>query len=101
VVTDTLKSYAVALRDDCPSADHRAHKGLNNCAEASHWHTRRRDKIMGRLTSVGHANDFLPPTERIGTIFRPKRHRLSARSYRHARADAFDLWNNCVARLVA
>jgi putative transposase len=41
VVTDKLKSYAVALRDDCPSADHRAHKGLNNRAEASHRHTRR------------------------------------------------------------
>ena len=36
VVTDKLRSYDVALREDCPSADHRSHKGLNNRAEASH-----------------------------------------------------------------
>jgi transposase-like protein len=54
-VTDKLKSYAVALRDDCPSADHRAHKGLNNRAEASHRHTRRRDKVMGRFKTPSKA----------------------------------------------
>lgn len=30
--------------------------------------------------------------DQITTLFRPKRHRLSARSFRHARADAFSLW---------
>jgi putative transposase len=101
VVTDKLKSYAVALRDDCPGAGHRAHKGLNNRAEASHRHTRRREKIMGRFKSAGHAQRFLATHDQITTIFRPKRYRLSARSYRHARADAFALWNDYAARLAA
>ena len=59
VVTDKLRSYDVALRKDCPSADHRSHKGLNNRAEASHRHTRRREKVMARFKSPGHAQRFL------------------------------------------
>jgi hypothetical protein len=43
--------------------------------------------------------NFLTATERIVTIFPSKRHRLSARSYHDARADAFDLWNDYVAHL--
>jgi putative transposase len=101
VVTDKLKSYDVALREDCPSADHRSHKGLNNRAEASHRHTRRREKIMARFKSPGHAQRFLSAHDQIATIFRPKRHRLSARSYRHARADAFSLWDDYAAELAA
>jgi putative transposase len=84
VVTDKLKSYDVALREDYPSADHRSHKGLNNRAEASHRHTRRREKIIARFKSPGHAQKF-----------------LSARSYRHARADAFSLWGDYAAELAA
>lgn len=49
LVTDKLRSYGVAVRDLCPSVDHRSHKGLNNRSEASHRHTRRREKIMGRF----------------------------------------------------
>lgn len=85
VVTDKLKSDDVALRDDCSTADHRSHKGLNNRAEASHRHTRRREKIMARFKSPGHAQRFLSAHDQIATIFRPKRRRLSARSFRHAR----------------
>jgi putative transposase len=99
VVTDKLRTYDVALRDDCPSADHRSHKGLNNRAEASHRHTRRREKIMSRFKSSGHAQRFLSAHDQIATLFRPKRHRLSAKSYRHARTDAFALWNDYAAGL--
>jgi putative transposase len=37
----------------------------------------------------------------INTIFRPRRYRLSATSYRHARADAFCLWADYAAEMVA
>ena len=30
LVTDKLRSYGVAVRDLCPSVDHRSDKGLNN-----------------------------------------------------------------------
>lgn len=101
VVTDKRKSDDVALPEGCPSADHLSHKGLNNRAEASHRHTRRREKIMARFKSPGHAQRFLSAHDQIATIFRPKRHRLSARSYRHARADAFSLWDDYAAELAA
>ncbi|WP_405055252.1 IS6 family transposase [Acidiphilium acidophilum] len=101
VVTDKLRSYDVALRTDCRSADHRSHKRLNNRIEASHRHTRRREKIMGRFKSAGHAQRFLATHDQIVILFRPKRHRLSARSFRHSRADAFSLWADYTAKLAA
>lgn len=52
VVTDKLRSYGVALRNDCRSADHRSHKRLNNRIEASHRHTRRREKSKRPVLAV-------------------------------------------------
>ena len=101
LITDKLGSYRVARKALCPGTDHRAHKGLNNRAEASHRHTRRREKIMGRLKSPGQAQLFLSVHDHIAALFRPKRHRLSAPSYRHARADAFGLWQEYVEDLRA
>ena len=101
LVTDKLPSYGVARRALCPSADHRSHKGLNNRAEASHRHTRRREKIMGRFKSPGQAQRFLSVHDQTAALFRPKRHRLTAASYRHARADAFSLWSDFAAEITA
>ncbi|MPQ96188.1 IS6 family transposase [Thioclava sp. JE_KL1] len=101
LVTDKLGSYAAAKAEIAPGIEHRQHKGLNNRAEASHRHTRRREKIMGRFKSPGQAQRFLSTQDQIATLFRPKRHRLSARSYRHARADAFRLWADYAADLAA
>jgi len=92
LVADKLRSYGLAARDLCAGVDHRAHKGLNNRSEASHRHTRRREKIMGRFKSPRQAQRFLSAHDQIATLFRPKRHQLTAASYRHARADAFSLW---------
>jgi len=101
LVTDKLRSYGAAIRDLCPSVDHRSHKGLNNRAEASHRHTRRREKIMGRFKSPRQAQRFLSAHDQTATLFRPKRHRLSASSYRHSRADAFSLWSGYAAEMSA
>ena len=49
LVTDKLSSYGAALKELTPGIEHRQHKGLNNRAEASHRHTRRQEKIMGRF----------------------------------------------------
>lgn len=99
LVTDKLGSYAAAKAEIAPGIERRQHKGLNNRAEASHRHTRRREKIMGRFKSPGQAQQFLSAHDQIATLFRPKRHSLSARSYRHARADAFSLWADYAADL--
>ena len=101
IVTAKLRSSAAAKSKLTPGIEHRQHKGLNNRAEASHWHTRRREKIMGRFKSPRQAQRFLSLHDQTAALFRPKRHRLSARSYRHARTDAFDLWNGYARELTA
>ena len=92
VVTDKLRSYTRPIGHLAPDADHRAHKGLNNRIEGSHRSTRKREKIMGRFKSPGQAQRFLAAHDQVNTLFRPRRYRLSASSWRHARSDAFDLW---------
>lgn len=101
MVTDKLRSYGKAKTDLAPGLEHRSHKGLNNCAEVSHRHTRRREKIMGRFKSPRQAQMFLSVHDQAAALFRPRRHKLSAASYRHARSDAFDLWTSDMAELVA
>ncbi len=66
---------------------------VNVTTPGCHRHARRREKIMGRFKSPRQAQRFLSIHDQIANLFRPKRHRLSARSYRHARNDAFNLWN--------
>jgi len=112
VVTDKLRSYIKPIRALAPEADHRAHKGLNNRIEGSHRPTRKREKLplivclqttsgqrMGRFKSPRQAQRFLAAHDQINVVFRPRRYQLSAISYRHARADAFDLWKGCAAEM--
>ncbi|MCB5412206.1 IS6 family transposase, partial [Pseudogemmobacter sp. CC-YST710] len=37
----------------------------------------------------------------INAIFKPRRYRLTANSYRHARADAFSLWDDYAREMTA
>ncbi|MEL6172853.1 MAG: IS6 family transposase [Pseudomonadota bacterium] len=101
IVTDKLRSYIRPVRALAPDADHRSHKGLNNRIEGSHRPTRKREKMFGRFKSARQAQRFLAAHDQINTIFRPRRYRLSANSYRHARSDAFDLWNSYAAEMKA
>ncbi|MDO6782280.1 DDE-type integrase/transposase/recombinase, partial [Marinovum sp. 1_MG-2023] len=101
LVTDKLRSYDAANAEIAPGIEHRQHKGLNNRSEASHRHTRRREKVMGRFKSPRQAQTFLSVHDRATILFRPKRHRLFAKSYRHARSDAYDLWVGYAAELAA
>ena len=101
MITDKLRSYFKPIRDLAPGADHRAHKGLNNRIEGSHRPTRRREKIQGSFKSPRQMQRFLASHDQINTIFRPRRYRLSTISYRHARADAFDLWDGYAAEMRA
>jgi len=101
VITDKLRSYIKAIKTLAPGADHRAHKGLNNAIEVSHRPTRKREKIMGRFKSHRQAQRFLSAHDQINLIFRPRRHQLTATSYRHARSDAFSLWADYTAEMAA
>ena len=101
VVTDKLRSYIKPIRTQASNADHRAHKGLNNRAEGYHRPTRKREKITGRFKSPRQAQRFLAAHDQINVIFRPRRYRLNANSYRHARADAFRLWRDYTLEMTA
>jgi putative transposase len=56
---------------------------------------------MGRFKSQRQAQRFLAAHDQINTVFRSRRYKLSAISYRHARTDAFDLWNGCEREMAA
>ncbi|MCY4306022.1 MAG: IS6 family transposase, partial [Aestuariivita sp.] len=67
----------------------------------SHRPTRKREKIMGRFKSHRQAQKFLAAHDQINIIFRPRRYRLNVNSYRHARADAFRLWQDYTLQMTA
>jgi len=71
LVTDKLPGYGAARRALCPNADHRAHKGLNNRVGASHRHTRRREKIMGRFKSPVRPSASSPSMIKLPLSFAP------------------------------
>lgn len=52
IVTDKLKSYAIAKRKLLPSIEHRQSRYLNNRAKVSHQPTRRRERQMQRFKSA-------------------------------------------------
>ena len=101
VITDKLRSYIKPVKTLAPNADHRAHKDLNNAIEVSHRPTRKREKIFGKFKSHRQAQRFLAAHDQINLIFRPRRYQLNATSYRHARSDAFSLWADYTAEMVA
>ena len=56
---------------------------------------------MGRFKSHRQAQKFLAAHDQINIIFRPRRYRLNVNSYRHARADAFRLWQDYTLQMTA
>jgi putative transposase len=92
IVTDGLRSYGVARRALLPKVKHRTSRYLNNRAENSHRPTRRRERQMQRFKSSRQAQEFLPAHAMIYGHFQPRRHRMTAASYRQARAKAFRTW---------
>jgi len=101
VITDKSRSYFKPIRELVPGADHLAHKGLNNRIEGSHRPTRKREKLMGRFKSPKQAQRFLAAHDQINTVFRPRRYQLSTVSFRHARTDAFGLWDGYALEMTA
>jgi putative transposase len=93
LVTDKLRSYAVAHRELMPSVEHRKSRYLNNRAENSHQPTRQRERAMKRFRTPGAAQRFLAVFSVISAQFRPRRHLLSAAEYRQVMADRFAVWN--------
>jgi putative transposase len=93
IVTDKLQSYGVAHRELLPKVEHRQSRYLNNRAENSHRPTRRRERQMQRFKSPEQAQDFLFSHAFIHGHFHPRRHLLTASTYRATRTEAFNVWH--------
>ena len=92
IVTDKLRSYGVVQRQLLLGVEHRQSRYLNNRAENSHRPTRRRERQMQRFKSPEQVQDFLSAHAFIHGHFHPRRHLLSANSYREIRTQAFTIW---------
>ncbi len=92
MVTDKLKSYGAARKEVMPSVVHCQNRYANNRAEASHQHTRQRERQMQRFKSPGQAQCFLATHSQVHNLFRVGRHLLKASHYRMFRARAFSTW---------
>jgi putative transposase len=91
-VTDGLRSYGVAHCEVMPEVKHRASRYLNNRAENPHRPTQRRERQLQRFKSPAQAQRFLSSHAMIYGHCRPRRHLMTATQYRHARAQAFQVW---------
>jgi hypothetical protein len=56
LITDKLRSYAIARRQAMPSVEHRSRKGLNNHTENSHLPLRRQERAMQGVRRRYHIN---------------------------------------------
>ena len=105
IVTDKLASYPVA-KQRIPALDAarhlfvRAAARLNNRAEQSHQPTRVRERRMQRFKSLAQAQRFLSAFSRTCSLFRPRRHLLTASDYRVTMKDRFQIWRE-VTRVAA
>ena len=94
MITDTLRSYAAALRTVMPSVVHSTRQYANNRAEVSHQPTRQRERQMRRFTSAGQAQRFLSVHGLVRNRFRVGRHLRRAVTHRRLRTRAFGVWQN-------
>jgi putative transposase len=92
LVTDKLRSYAVAHREVMPSVEHRQSRYLNR-AENSHPPTRHRERAMKRFRTPSAAQRFLSVFSVNSPHFRPRRHRLTADDYRTEMTPRFAVFN--------
>ncbi len=93
IITDKLGSYKAAKREVLSGVEHRQSRYLNNRAENSHQPTRKRERVMQRFKSAGHAQRFLSAFGPIREHFCPRRHLLKAGEYRAERQRRFQVWN--------
>ena len=98
IVTDNLRSYAVAHRELIPDTIHDTSQYANNRAELSHQPTRVRERGMRRFKSIHQAQRFLATHAAVYNLFNLGRHLISAEHYRLFRQRAFVSWKCATAK---
>ncbi len=62
MITDKLASYSTAKRKILPSVEHRQRRSLRNRSETSHQLTRKRERVMQRLSITRFRGHLKSPT---------------------------------------
>jgi hypothetical protein len=86
---------------DMPGVEHRQHKGLHNRAENSHRPTPRRERIMKRFKSPGHAQRFLSTDDQIANVFSRRPNQDTAAKFHTACNQAFTTWAEATSVVMA
>ena len=97
IVTDKLRSYGVAHREQIPETIHSTEQYENNRAEQSHETTRVRERGMRRFKSVRQAQRFVATHAAVSNLVNLGRHLVRAEHYRSLRMSAFNEWSRAVA----
>ncbi len=97
ITTDRLGSYAAAKArlPELVDVEHlqvRSARRCNNRVEQAHQPTRVRECVMRRFRSAASAQRFLDAFSRVGSLFRPRRHLLSAGAYRATMRERVAAW---------
>jgi transposase-like protein len=97
LVTDKLRSYAVAFRRLRLTCPHEQGFRRNNRAENSHQAVRRRERKLQRFKSARSAQRFLSVYGAVHNTFNFQRHLISRSTLRIFRAEATTQWQGAVA----
>jgi len=102
ITTDKLGSYAAALAQlpELAGVEHlqvRAARRCNNRVEQAHQPTRVRERVMRRFKSAAATQRLADAFSRVGNLFRPGRHRLSAAAYRATMRERVATWREVTA----
>jgi putative transposase len=97
-----LGSYAAALArlPELARTEHlqvRSARRGNNRVEQAHQPTRIRERVMRRFKAPASAQRFLDAFSRVGNLFRPGRHRLTAAAYRATMRERVATWREVVS----
>lgn len=103
IITDKLKSYIKPIRQMCPNAEHRSHKGLNNRVENAHQPTRRKEKSLIKFKSPQGVQTTLSLMGKVRNIFAIDvvRYTKNAEDQRSAFNAAKAIWDEAAQRLLA
>ena len=97
IVTDKLRSYAVAQRQLLPKVEHRQSRYLNNRAENSHQPFRRRERAMQLFRSARTLQKFSSIQAQVHNHFNQERHLVTREVYKQRRSAALVEWRSLAA----
>jgi putative transposase len=106
ITSDKLGSYAAALArvPALHAVEHvqvRSAQRGNNRVEQAHQPTRLHECVMRRFKSAVSGQRFLDAFSRVGILFRPRRHRLTAAAYRATMRERVATWREATGLLRA